>query len=718
MTAWEPATEAEVAMRDALRANDQELYFRLLSRTDLLLPVAAPTQPGQPAAGWGTWTTGGRTHVLAFTSAAALRACLGDHPGSNRRVPFTDLAVGWPNHEWWLAVNPGLPVEGYLPAWFVAQLSRGDVRLPGRAMGARARLERVETLARTRTGPPGRDTAPAAGRPSGAGTSSPGSEPAPAAPAAPGRPAPVPPAPSPLAAVPPAAVPSAPVSPRRPSQGVSPRVAAPASGTPGTADPSRRPGEEDLPAAGQRHPTEPPRPGLPGTGALPRSARPSRFAPLTPVERPTTDQSRFGAGWPAADRPGDDGLTGGNGNGGPQAARRSFFEPTPVRDRAADPNASGGRPGDRAAPPTRFGLGSQPFPRRRPARRARRRDRDPRLPMADPDATRPPRQPVGDLGTSRGVRAPAPVRKSPSRCLPAGPTRRRRRSPAPSGRPVNPRRPGRRRGRARRRTRPRRSHATCRTGSPRWRRCRPRNRSPVRPHHAAASRPSSSRAPSSSPATSPTRSRPAARPALPEGPAPPRPPRHPSARRTPGRVCSSRRQPVPARPVRRRRPRAARHEPVHPASRRSGGGWRRERCPRRRPRRRSGRCRARRHRQPVGWRGQRGSDQRERHHRGRRWAAPAGRRTGGGRVRPGQHGRGGPARRRRLRQHRHVSFPPCCWPGSCCRPTRIAAGKPPRRCGLRLAYGTTRRRDVRGGLHVAGAPRRPLRGCYPSTRSG
>lgn len=415
MTAWEPATEAEVAMRDALRANDQELYFRLLSRTDLLLPVAAPTQPGQPPAGWGTWTTGGRTHVLAFTSAAALRACLGDHPGSNRRVPFADLAVGWPNPEWWLAVNPGLPVEGYLPAWFVAQLSRGDVRLPGRTMGARARLERAETLARTRTGPLGRDNAPAAGPPSAAGTS--GSEPAAAAPS---RPAPVPPAPSPLApsppaaappaAVPPAAVPSASVSPRRPSQGAVPRVGAtpgPASWTPGPAEPSRRPGEEDMPAAGQRHPTEPPRPGLPGAGALPRSGRPSRFTPLTPPERPT-DQLRPGAGWPAPERPGDDGLAAGNGNAGPQAARRSFFEPTPVRDRAADPNASGGRPGDRAAPPTRFGRGSQPFPRRRAADALADETATRAFPMADPDATRPLRQPAGDLGTSRGVRAPAP----------------------------------------------------------------------------------------------------------------------------------------------------------------------------------------------------------------------------------------------------------------------------------------------------------------------
>ncbi|RQX20359.1 hypothetical protein DDE19_01545, partial [Micromonospora ureilytica] len=182
MTEWEPATEAEVAMRDALRANDQELYFRLLSRTDVLLPVSAPTQPGQPPAGWGTWTTGGRTHVLAFTSAAALRACLGDHAGSNRRIPFADLAASWPNHEWWLAVNPGLPVEGYLPAWFVSQLSRGDVRLPGRAMGARARLERAETLARTRPGMPPRDAAPAAGSPPATGAFSSGLDSAPLAP--------------------------------------------------------------------------------------------------------------------------------------------------------------------------------------------------------------------------------------------------------------------------------------------------------------------------------------------------------------------------------------------------------------------------------------------------------------------------------------------------------------------------------------------------------
>src|SRR5688572_2893179 len=136
-------------MREALRGEDQEEYFQVLARAELLLPVSGDTPDGGPM-GWGTWTTGGRTHVLAFTSAASLQACLAQHAGSTRLVPFQELAASWPNVDWWLAVNPGLPIEGYLPAWFVAQLARGDVRLPGRTMGARARLERAETAARAR----------------------------------------------------------------------------------------------------------------------------------------------------------------------------------------------------------------------------------------------------------------------------------------------------------------------------------------------------------------------------------------------------------------------------------------------------------------------------------------------------------------------------------------------------------------------------------------
>jgi SseB protein N-terminal domain len=139
VTDWEPATEAETAMRDALRAADQELYFRILARTELLLPVSPEALAGRAPMGWGTWNSGGRTHVLAFTSAESMRACLAEHAGSARRIAYHELAGAWPNHEWWLAVDPGLPIEGYLPPWFVTQLARGDVRMPGRTTGVRSR---------------------------------------------------------------------------------------------------------------------------------------------------------------------------------------------------------------------------------------------------------------------------------------------------------------------------------------------------------------------------------------------------------------------------------------------------------------------------------------------------------------------------------------------------------------------------------------------------
>src|SRR5688500_7827402 len=128
-------------MRDALRDNDQEQDFRILARGGVLLPIAPDIVGRIGEAGWGTWTTEGRAHVLAFTSPGALAECLAGHPGSYRQVPFRDLAGIWPNVDWWLAVNPGLPIEGYLPSWFVTQISRGDVRLPGRTLGSRARIE-------------------------------------------------------------------------------------------------------------------------------------------------------------------------------------------------------------------------------------------------------------------------------------------------------------------------------------------------------------------------------------------------------------------------------------------------------------------------------------------------------------------------------------------------------------------------------------------------
>ncbi|MGH8876673.1 MAG: SseB family protein [Stackebrandtia sp.] len=128
---WVPANDIEQHMREALRAGQQEDYFRLLARAELLLPFAEETSPSQNGTGsWATWATEERTHVLVFTSPEAMRACLHAHAGAFRTVRFGALADSWPDSEWWLAVDPGTPIEGYLPAWFVRQVAVGDIHLP------------------------------------------------------------------------------------------------------------------------------------------------------------------------------------------------------------------------------------------------------------------------------------------------------------------------------------------------------------------------------------------------------------------------------------------------------------------------------------------------------------------------------------------------------------------------------------------------------------
>ncbi|MEU8259344.1 SseB family protein [Micromonospora sp. NPDC048999] len=383
MTGWEPATEAEVAMGDALRAQDQQLYFRILTRVDLLLPVAGESPAGRSSVGWGTWTSDGRTHILAFTSVTALRACLGDNAGPTRRVPYAELAAGWPNHEWWLAVNPGLPIEGYLPAWFVAQLFRGDVRLPGRTMGTRARLERVGTAAWVR-GAGASDQGVTASPPAAAPT---GRPPAASVPPAAVPPASVPPAPIPPAHVAPVPVPHASVSPASvPPAAVSPgsggRVSAVAdepstvpisisaarptvSGATGPAGPPFAPTTDhrgpDRPAPLDRQPGWAARTAFAG-GAAGRaeSGSDNLSGWLDDLRRRPDEPDPFA----------DNGRTGvANGRSGepPPPPARSFFEPASGRSsRRPSSLDPAHRAGERAVPPSRLARGGQPFPRRRP----------------------------------------------------------------------------------------------------------------------------------------------------------------------------------------------------------------------------------------------------------------------------------------------------------------------------------------------------------------
>ncbi|MFI9641307.1 SseB family protein [Micromonospora sp. NPDC051925] len=359
MTDWEPATEAEAAMRDALRASDQELYFRILAGSDLFLPVSGQALAGAASTGWGTWTTGGRTHVLAFTSAAAMHTCLGASAGPFRRSRYAELAVEWPNHEWWLAVNPGLPIEGYLPAWFVSQLSRGDVRLPGRTTGVRSRPEREQT--------PGRTWAD--------GTSD--VEPT-----------------ADLSAGPTAWTPSRPVPP---STAVPPAggVTRPSGGTSLTDERGR--------------PVAPP-----GGGPLDATTGPSDDGRSGGTGSPdlAAASGQANAGWPTVPRR----RLLGEESTGPANGRSSFFEPSTTRGASRSPRDNPLRSSERANPAARPGLGGQPFPRRRQAPTQPVEDEATRA-FRVGGPTDQPIRPVPGNGTATADRRPDPLAEEPTRAF-------------------------------------------------------------------------------------------------------------------------------------------------------------------------------------------------------------------------------------------------------------------------------------------------------------
>ncbi len=134
---WEPANQLEQQLRDALRDGDQDTYFALVSGAELFVPLppgeADSVIANQSNFTWPTSTREGRTHLLAYTSAEAARTCLGPAYEHFLRITLGGMAQSWPDPEWWLAINSGLPIEGYLPAWFVEQLTSGAGSATGTA---------------------------------------------------------------------------------------------------------------------------------------------------------------------------------------------------------------------------------------------------------------------------------------------------------------------------------------------------------------------------------------------------------------------------------------------------------------------------------------------------------------------------------------------------------------------------------------------------------
>ena len=119
------ADQLESRLAEAKANGDNVTYFRLLENADLVLPATAPAVEDPDRAEFPTIAIGAITHITVFTSPAALARTGDRHPGLYRRTSFAQLAAGWPDPTWRLAINWGLPSEVLLDSSVISRLS-GD----------------------------------------------------------------------------------------------------------------------------------------------------------------------------------------------------------------------------------------------------------------------------------------------------------------------------------------------------------------------------------------------------------------------------------------------------------------------------------------------------------------------------------------------------------------------------------------------------------------
>ncbi|WP_062211381.1 DUF1266 domain-containing protein [Streptomyces sp. NBRC 109706] len=113
---WQPPTSVEQQLYDAGLNSDWTRYFEVLAGTDLFLPMSRELADAVP----------GRLRFSPFQHPEVKGTCLPVYtrgmlppPAADQifeRCELADLAKGWPRPARWLAVNPGTPVETFLPA--------------------------------------------------------------------------------------------------------------------------------------------------------------------------------------------------------------------------------------------------------------------------------------------------------------------------------------------------------------------------------------------------------------------------------------------------------------------------------------------------------------------------------------------------------------------------------------------------------------------------
>lgn len=147
MDDWQPANGLEETLPQAKTADETARALDLLRQAALALPLTAGAFEGSEPARWPTVTADGRTWVVAYTSVESMRAASGGAFEHARSCSLAELAAGWPDHTWGLALNPGLPIRLTLEPGQLARLAAPSL-LEDRAAEPNARHPIMQKLLR------------------------------------------------------------------------------------------------------------------------------------------------------------------------------------------------------------------------------------------------------------------------------------------------------------------------------------------------------------------------------------------------------------------------------------------------------------------------------------------------------------------------------------------------------------------------------------------
>lgn len=120
---WAPTTNFEARLAAAVAADDGPTALGLLRHAQLAFPLTPGAAGGSEPAAWATHEAQGRTWLMAYTSAEAMEAGTDGRSRHLRVLHFVQLAAGYPDTRWPLAVNAGLPGEMLLESGTVARLA-------------------------------------------------------------------------------------------------------------------------------------------------------------------------------------------------------------------------------------------------------------------------------------------------------------------------------------------------------------------------------------------------------------------------------------------------------------------------------------------------------------------------------------------------------------------------------------------------------------------